>query len=95
MTSLSFSLSFSFSFSLSAESDNRSFSRCSLSRLNLANLPTDAHPLLRTALETAVANLQPTPASEIVFTDDLAPVEFISNSIVIDFFLRGGVSQFE
>jgi spermidine synthase len=63
--------------------------------VNLANLPANAHPLLRTALETAVANLQPTPASEIVFTDDLAPVEFISNSIVIDFFLRGGVSQFE
>lgn len=64
-------------------------------KANLANLPIDAHPLLRAALETAVANIQPTPASEIVFTDDLAPVEFISNSIVIDFFLRGGVSQLE
>lgn len=63
--------------------------------VNLANLPAEAHPLLRAALETAAANLQPTPASEVVFTDDLAPVEFISNSIVIDFFLRGGVSQFE
>lgn len=62
-------------------------------RANLAALPADAHPLLRESLTRTLTNLQPTPASTVVFTDDLAPVELISNAIVIDFFLRGGAEQ--
>jgi spermidine synthase len=62
-------------------------------RASLQRLPEDAHPLLRGALARVALNLRPTPQSDTVFTDDLAPVEFISNAIVLDFFLRGGQEQ--
>jgi spermidine synthase len=64
-------------------------------RDNLAALPPDAHPLLRQVLEDAVASLQPTVASNLVLTDDRAPVEMIVDSMVIDFLLHGGINELE
>lgn len=60
---------------------------------NLAALRADpsAHPLLLETLARAIANLQPTPASNVVFTDDVAPVEQLTNSIVIRFVLSGSL----
>ncbi len=57
---------------------------------NLAALPADASPLLRTAMETAVQSIRPSVASTVLFTDDRAPVETIINSMVIDFLMGGG-----
>jgi len=57
---------------------------------NLAALPPDADPLLRDALRTAAANLAPIGAGGVVFTDDRAPVETISDSIVIRYLLEAG-----
>ncbi len=55
---------------------------------NLAGLrDAGAHPLLVDVLERSVANLQPTPDSQVVFTDDRAPVERLVDSIVIQFLL--------
>jgi len=62
---------------------------------NLALMGDDVHPMLKDALARAVQNLQPTPASEIVFTDDVAPVEQLTNSIVINFILSGSVYQLQ
>jgi spermidine synthase len=62
---------------------------------NLALMGDDVHPMLKDALARAVQNLQPTPASETVFTDDVAPVEQLTNSIVIRFILSGGVYELE
>ena len=62
---------------------------------NLALMGDDVHPMLKDALARAVQNLQPTPTSETVFTDDVAPVEQLTNSIVIRFILSGGVYQLE
>lgn len=59
---------------------------------NLAALPADAHPLLRAALTDAVANVQPTPASTTIFTDDWAPVEQYADAIVLGYFLGGDTS---
>jgi spermidine synthase len=61
---------------------------------NLAALPADTPPLLVAALQTAVKSLVPTVASDVLFTDDRAPVETIINSMVIDFLTGGGVNQF-
>ena len=62
---------------------------------NLA-LMTDATPVvLRDAVARAIANLQPTPVSDTVFTDDWAPVESLTNSIVINFVLSGSIYQLE
>ncbi|HUN24435.1 MAG TPA: fused MFS/spermidine synthase [Anaerolineales bacterium] len=58
---------------------------------NLALLPSDAHPLLREALALGVQTLQPAPAPSIVFTDDYAPVEQMTNAIVFNFLLNEGL----
>ncbi len=62
---------------------------------NLAQMGEATVPLLREATAMAVANLQPTPDSAVVFTDDLAPVEQLTNSIVIRFILGGSIYQLD
>ena len=47
------------------------------------------HPLLMYAVQTALANMQPSPRLGQVFTDDLAPIEWITNSMIFNFFLSG------
>lgn len=59
---------------------------------NLDKLPPDADPLLRDALEMAAVNLSPVAASGPVMTDDHAPIELISDSIVIRYLLTAGPS---
>jgi predicted membrane-bound spermidine synthase len=55
---------------------------------NLANLQDSGmHPFLTDVVRRAAENLKPTPSSDIVFTDDKAPVENLVNSIVIRYML--------
>jgi len=49
----------------------------------------DVHPLLIDAIEQMVQNQQPMPDSQVVYTDDLAPVEWITNSMVLNYVLFG------
>jgi spermidine synthase len=60
---------------------------------NLLNFYTreDIHPLLVAALERVVVNQQPTPQSQVVFTDDRAPIEWITNNMVLSYVLFGDV----
>ncbi|HEY70160.1 MAG TPA: spermine synthase [Anaerolineae bacterium] len=51
----------------------------------------DVHPLLIDVLRRTAENLQPTPETEIVFTDDKAPVEQLVNSIVLRYVLGSGM----
>ncbi len=62
---------------------------------NLDRLPANTHPLLTQTLTWALDNLQPTPQSTRlrVFTDDVASVELISNSMALRFILGGGIYQ--
>lgn len=46
-------------------------------------------PQLLAVLERAIANIRAVPQSDIVFTDDRAPVEQLVNSIVLQFVLGG------
>jgi predicted membrane-bound spermidine synthase len=52
-------------------------------------------PLLLEPIQTALANMQPTPPQGQVFTDDLAPIEWITNAIVVDFFLSGDMENLQ
>ncbi len=61
---------------------------------NRAALPAESNALLKTALDTAIRAVVPTAASNVLFTDDRAPVETIINSMVVDFLVSGGTSQF-
>lgn len=54
---------------------------------------TTAHPLLVASAQRALANLQPTPVSSIVFTDDVAPIEALTNDIILRFVLGGSIYQ--
>ena len=52
-----------------------------------------AHPLLWSAVDITLQNMQPTPESRTVYTDDLAPIELITNQLVLDFVLSGGTDD--
>ena len=49
----------------------------------------DVHPLLIESLQTAALNLQPLPEPSTIFTDDLAPIEWITNNMVLRYMLYG------
>lgn len=57
---------------------------------NLDALAPDAEPLLRSAMQVALANPGTFDPQAVVFTDDRAPVETISDSIVIRYLLDAG-----
>ena len=55
----------------------------------------DLHPLLDSALTRAILNMQPTPNTELVFTDDRAPIEWMTNSMVLNYVLFGGIEDLQ
>jgi len=62
---------------------------------NLVSLDNrhDIHPLLIEALKRTALNLVPTPKSNMVYTDDLAPIEWITNNMVLKFVFLGEVDK--
>lgn len=52
-------------------------------------------PLLVTAAQVAYSFLQPDPSGGEVYTDDRSPVEWVTNSLVINFILSGGVDTIQ
>ncbi len=60
---------------------------------NLIALTQDpnTHPLLLSAMQTTFASLKPGYTTTTVFTDDLAPIEWIVNDMVIRFVVGGEV----
>ncbi len=60
---------------------------------NLAALPADAAPMLRDTLTLTAQTLVPTQASQLVFTDDRAPVESLVDSLVLNFLLSDDLDQ--
>jgi len=60
---------------------------------NLALMDGETPAPLRDALAHAVKALRPTVSSGTVFTDDRAPVELMTNQIVIEFILAGGAGS--
>ncbi len=65
--------------------------------VNLSLLMSDpqAPPLLVQAARVALTSLQPDPTGGEVYTDDRSPVEWVTNSLVINFILGGGVETFQ
>jgi predicted membrane-bound spermidine synthase len=60
---------------------------------NLVRLADDANtnPLLITTMSSTFTNLQDGYSTTTVFTDDLAPIEWIVNNMVVNFVLDGGL----
>jgi predicted membrane-bound spermidine synthase len=64
-------------------------------RMNYESLSgnVDIHPVLIAAIEKAITNLKQVPQSEVVFTDDLAPVEWLTNSMVLNYVFSSGIEE--
>jgi spermidine synthase len=64
---------------------------------NMISLAQDprTHPLLLQAGMAAISNLQPVQKGGMVFTDDLAPIEWITNDMVLKFILGSGIKTLQ
>ena len=57
-------------------------------KANLNILPANTHPLLKTMLQKTIDNLAQSNPSNIIFTDDRAPVEQLTDSILLRYLLK-------
>jgi len=55
--------------------------------LGLLEKRDNISPLLIESIQLAANNLQTAPEKTVIFTDDLAPIEWITNTMVLDFIL--------
>ena len=55
----------------------------------------DVHSMLLESIQIAAAYQQPAPETSTVFTDDLAPIEWITNNMVLKFVLFGDMEVLE
>ena len=53
----------------------------------------DTHPLLLEAMQIAILNSQPTPPIDVVYTDDWSPIEWVTNTMVLNTVLFGDLDQ--
>jgi len=56
---------------------------------NLNTLDPNAQPLLYDVMSSTVASIVPLGSSDLLFTDDRAPVETLIDSLVLNFLLSG------
>lgn len=49
----------------------------------------DTPPVLLQTMASTITNLKPTPSVGVVFTDDWAPIEWITNDMIFDFLISG------
>ncbi len=62
-----------------------------LRNYNSLSARADVHPLLLTAMSSTIVNLQPGYDTTQVFTDDKAPIEWLTNNLIVNFLLHGDV----
>lgn len=62
---------------------------------NITRLPADTPLMLRQVLDLALRSQVPVQASDLIFTDDRAPVETLVDSLVLNFLLSGGAEQLQ
>ncbi len=55
----------------------------------------DIHPLLLKSIESTIIHRRSVPVSAIVFTDDHAPIEWITNTMVLNYVLFGELSTIQ
>ena len=55
----------------------------------------DIHPLLKEVIKRTLLYRQPTPLSKTVYTDDRAPIEWVTHSLILNFILAGGMEDIQ
>ncbi len=53
------------------------------------------HPFLLISINRAISNISNQPKTDIVFTDDIAPIEWLTNKMVLNFVLWGGIEDLQ
>jgi predicted membrane-bound spermidine synthase len=63
--------------------------------VNLALLQQrgDINPLLVDSIRVAIENIRPTPPVGVVYTDDWSPIEWVTNSMVLNYVLFGNLED--
>jgi predicted membrane-bound spermidine synthase len=56
---------------------------------------SDIHPLLAETAQFTLINLMPAPPLDLIFTDDRAPIEWITNNLVLHFILSGQTEELQ
>jgi hypothetical protein len=59
------------------------------SNFEMLRLTHQVHPLLLDTMQVTLSNLRPPAASTLVFTDDRAQIEWLTNGLVLNFLLSG------
>jgi hypothetical protein len=62
---------------------------------NVLSARGDAHPLLLAAISSTIVNIQPGYETTQVFTDDKAPIEWLTNNLIVNFLLHGDVGALQ
>jgi spermidine synthase len=63
--------------------------------LELLSEGKNVSPLLLHSMSLTLDNLQPAPLQTIVFTDDRSPIEWITNTMIVNFLLRGELENLQ
>jgi MFS family permease len=66
-----------------------------LRNYNTLSVRGDIHPLLLTAMSSTIVNMQPGYETTQVFTDDKAPIEWLTNNLIVNFLLHGDVEALQ
>jgi hypothetical protein len=53
------------------------------------------HALLTDSMKLTLDNLQPAPQRTVVFTDDKSPIEWITNTMILNFILQGEIGTMQ
>lgn len=63
--------------------------------LDILQQQANTHPLLLESVELAASNLVPSPPRGVVFTDDVAPIEWITNTMIMDFIFSDNMENLQ
>jgi hypothetical protein len=55
----------------------------------------NANALLINSMSLMLDNLQPAPQHTVIFTDDRSPIEWITNTTILNFILKGGMETMQ
>ena len=56
---------------------------------------SDINPLLLDTMAITIQNIAEEPKKTRIFTDDLAPIEWLTNSMIVNFFLSGDMEELQ
>lgn len=66
-----------------------------MNNYNALLVRSDINPLLMTAMSSTIVNMQPGYETTQVFTDDKAPIEWLTNNLIVNFMLHGDMEALQ